>query len=191
MVACGHICSLSAFKTRMWMEKSKKEKSPWVKVKKKSRNLTCLNWQKNLLEFNKDSLILGNLHCWVCWDSAGGFCFSIGVGISSFSECWPNLTCHRSPKGVNCWENFRHKKTYFVLHKCALHKQIKRVWKLNGLPLNLVLRLPRYQPKKNGKLICELCRGFTCVARFDMQLIHLKKHCPFGIDLPFSVYNKI
>ena len=45
------------------MEKSKKEKSPWVKVKKKSRNLTCLNWQKNLLEFNKDSLILGNLHC--------------------------------------------------------------------------------------------------------------------------------
>ena len=37
------------------MEKSKKEKSPWVKVKKKSRNLTCLNWQKNLLEFNKDS----------------------------------------------------------------------------------------------------------------------------------------
>ena len=41
------------------------------------------------------------------------------------------------------------------------------------------------------KLICELCRGFTCVARFDMQLIHLKKHCPFGIDLPYSVYNKI
>ena len=63
MVACGYICSLSAFKTRMSMEKSKKEKSPWVKIKKKSRNLTCLNWQKNLLEFNKDSLILGNLHC--------------------------------------------------------------------------------------------------------------------------------
>ena len=96
-----------------------------------------------------------------------------------------------SPKGVNCWENFRHKKTYFVLHKCALYKQINRVWKLNGLPLNLVLRLPRYQPKKNGKLICELCRGFTSVARFDMQLIHLKKHCPFGIDLPHLVYNKI
>ena len=59
------------------------------------------------------------------------------------------------------------------------------------MPLNLVLRLPRYQPKKNGKLICELCRGFTSVARFDMQLIHLKKHCPFGTDLPHLVYNKI
>ena len=34
MVACGHICSLSAFKTRMSMEKSKKEKSPWVKVRR-------------------------------------------------------------------------------------------------------------------------------------------------------------
>ena len=131
MVACGYICSLSAFKTRMSMEKSKKEKSPWVKVKKKSRNLTCLNWQKNLLEFNKGLWFLGNLHCWVCWDSAGGFCFSIGISISSFLECWPNLIC------------------------------------------------------------VTLCRGFTCVARFDLQLIHLKKHCPFGIDLPHSVYNKI
>ena len=34
MVACGHICPLSAFKTRMSMEKSKKEKSPWVKVRR-------------------------------------------------------------------------------------------------------------------------------------------------------------
>ena len=30
-------------------------------------------------------------------------------------------------------------------------------------------------------------RDFTCAARFDMRLIHLKKHCPFLIVLPLGL----
>ena len=35
----------------------------------------------------------------------------------------------------------------------------------------------------------KLSRDFTCAARFDIQSIHLKKHCPFLIVLPLLVYN--
>ena len=53
---------MEIFKTRMWMEKDKKEKSPWVKVKKRLRNLRwigeriSLNWIK-VYGFRQSSLL--------------------------------------------------------------------------------------------------------------------------------------
>ena len=43
---------MEIFKTRMWIEKDKKEKSPWVKVNKKVKKFE-MDWWKNLTELDK------------------------------------------------------------------------------------------------------------------------------------------
>ena len=140
---------MEIFKTRMWMEKDKKEKSPWVKVKKRLRNLRwigeriSLNWIK-VYGFRQSSLLSLPRLCRMLLFNC------IGIGISSFSECWHILTGnHQRCKLLG--KIWKLKKTSFYANVSSLNKFVRyinftnclKIWFKDSQDTN---------PKKTGEM---------------------------------------